>query len=200
MKRALHILNTLTWIFALHGCAIGAWAARCAAGEQIHSLLNVALRDQVLAGVNIPEVEELNCPLVLTGAESLVLASVRPDPLLHSLEARFKCASAGCLPFVVRINIAEGAQGALAGKKVTRRSKPLLAAMANQHSISAVQSLVRPGETVTLLWEDGRMRITRAMVCLDRGEKDQRVRTRAREGGRIVRARVLSAGMVKAEP
>jgi flagella basal body P-ring formation protein FlgA len=72
--------------------------------------------------------------------------------------------------------------------------------MADMSSISAAQSLVRPGEIVTLLWEDEQMRITRAMVCLDRGGKDQQVRTRAREGGRIVRARVLSAGMVKVEP
>jgi len=41
--------------------------------------------------------------------------------------------------------------------------------------------------------------MTRTMVCLDRGSAGQQVRTRARQGGRMVRARVVGAGLVKAE-
>jgi flagella basal body P-ring formation protein FlgA len=42
------------------------------------------------------------------------------------------------------------------------------------------------------------MRISRRVVCLDAGGKDQEVRTRSKEGGRVVRARVLAEGLVKA--
>lgn len=201
MKRTLFIFRrTLLWTLALSSCAAGAGAAQCAAGQQIHALLKDALRDHVSSGVRIPEAGELNCPSVLTGAEPLRVASLRSDRLLHSLAARLECAPAGCLPFVVHLPVPEDARASLENKLVMNRSKPRPAVMTKQYSVSARQSLVRPGQLVTLLWEAGPMRITRAMVCLDLGEKDQWVRTRPREGGRTVRGRVLSAGMVRAEP
>ena len=198
MKRAESILKTATVIFALHACAIGTWAAPCAARQQIHSRLNAALREQILAGVRIPDAGEIACPSVLTGTELLVVASVRRDRLLHSLAARFECTRGGCLPFVVRIAVPQDVRVA-ESKRDPNRSKPLPARMTNQRFPSAAHSLVRPGEIVTLLWEEGPMRLTRTMVCLDHGDMGQTVRTRAREGGRVVRAHVLAAGLVKAE-
>jgi flagella basal body P-ring formation protein FlgA len=51
---------------------------------------------------------------------------------------------------------------------------------------------------VTLIWEQGDMHIARRVICLDPGGKDQEVRTRSKEGGRVMRARVMAAGVVKA--
>jgi chemotaxis protein MotA len=54
---------------------------------------------------------------------------------------------------------------------------------------------VRAGQTVTIFWEGGGMRITRTVVCLDSGSPGQQVRTRGQNGGRVVRAQVVGSGL-----
>src|SRR5579883_2120164 len=58
--------------------------------------------------------------------------------------------------------------------------------------------LVKPGQSVSLLWRLGTLRLVRTMVCLDSGRAGDRVRARGRDGGPVVRARVLSAGWLEA--
>ena len=58
--------------------------------------------------------------------------------------------------------------------------------------------LVRPGETVTLLWDQDGIRLLVPAVCLDRGEAGEPVRARIVRSGRMIRAIVESAGTLRA--
>jgi flagella basal body P-ring formation protein FlgA len=63
---------------------------------------------------------------------------------------------------------------------------------------TATPVLVKSGQAVNLLWEQGHLRLTRVMISLDSGRAGERIRTRARDGGPIVPGRVISAGWVRA--
>jgi len=57
---------------------------------------------------------------------------------------------------------------------------------------------VRPGQTVTLIWDQAGIRAVVPVICLDHGGLGQQVRARIPRGGRVVRAIVLSAGRLQA--
>lgn len=59
-------------------------------------------------------------------------------------------------------------------------------------------ALVRPGQAVTLLWDQDGIRLVIPAVALDPGAPGEPVRARIVRGGRLVRAVVVSAGMVRA--
>ncbi len=114
---------------------------------------------------------------------------MRWDALLHSLEFRFQCKSAGdCLPFLVRLPFPDEPMGKPNAK---RGNTP-------QHGEMKSDFLVKPGQIATLVWEEKGLRMERRVVCLDAGRQGQQVRTRTRPGGRIVPARVIAPGLVEA--
>ena len=57
--------------------------------------------------------------------------------------------------------------------------------------------LVRPGEAVTLLWDQDGIRLVVPAICLDKGTAGDAVRARIVRGGRLVRAVVESAGRLR---
>jgi hypothetical protein len=74
---------------------------------------------------------------------------------------------------------------------------PLSSGLTASSSPSALP-LVRPGQTVTLLWDQDGIRLVVPAVCLDRGAPGEKVRARMGRGGAVVRAIVVSAGMLRA--
>ena len=62
----------------------------------------------------------------------------------------------------------------------------------------AENSLVHPGETVTLLWDQDGIRLLVPAVCLDPGRAGEPVRASIVRSGRTIRAIVESAGTLRA--
>jgi len=58
--------------------------------------------------------------------------------------------------------------------------------------------LVRPGQTIALLWEQGGIRLTMPATCLESGDVGQTVRARLARSGRVIRAVVLANGGLRA--
>jgi hypothetical protein len=59
------------------------------------------------------------------------------------------------------------------------------------------KQLVHPGEAVTLLWDQGGIRLVVPAVCLDTGGAGEAVRARIVRGGRMVRAIVEGEGRLR---
>jgi hypothetical protein len=57
---------------------------------------------------------------------------------------------------------------------------------------------VRPGEAVTLVWEQDGIRLVVPAVALDAGAAGDKVRARIVRGGALVPAIVISAGLLQA--
>jgi hypothetical protein len=114
------------------------------------------------------------------------------DPALSSWDVSARCVhSADCVPFLVRV------PGV--GPSAEHSPKPLSSSSSKAlPAASAGKPVVRPGEAVTLLWEQDGIRVTVPAVCLDAGATGQRVRARIVGGGRTLPAIVVSAGILRA--
>jgi hypothetical protein len=143
------------------------------------------------------------------------------DAALHNWEYSLRCVHPGdCVPFLIRARatVAQGPKTVshvvpqMGSRKPTSRNaasgpgilpfprsshsfqtSPVLAAtLVNQ------PLLVRPGETVTLTWEEAGIRLVLPVTCLDRGGLGQEVRARMKTGGRVLRAEVVGEGKLRA--
>jgi len=63
---------------------------------------------------------------------------------------------------------------------------------------SGAERLVAPGETATLTWDQGGIRVVLPVTCLDAGAMGQFVRVRLKNATRILRAEVVGAGTLRA--
>lgn len=132
---------------------------------------------------------EIDCSLLPRVPESaaLELTKMSWDAASASWNVFARCASAECLPFVLRLrepNMA-GAMRSVVAASTSILKKPF------------AQPLVRRGETVTLLWDQDGIRLTIPVVCLESGEQGQRVRARVVHSGGTVSAVVVGAGMLR---
>jgi Chaperone for flagella basal body P-ring formation len=111
------------------------------------------------------------------------------DPVLASWDVSTRCVPrADCVPFLVRVRMRDSEQPIPASSASLRKD-----VVRDAES----QPLVRRGQTVTLLWDQDGIRLVVPAVCLDPGVAGQRVRARISLGGRIVRAVVESAAMLR---
>ena len=110
------------------------------------------------------------------------------DPVLASWDVSTRCVPrADCVPFQVRVRMRDSQQTVLASLPRTAVPRE-----------DASRPLVRRGQTVSLLWDQDGIRLVVPAVCLDAGGAGQRVRARISPGGRVVRAVVESAAMLRA--
>lgn len=173
-------------------------APACEPGQQIARLIQSTLRDRGIAEPMPLSLDPMRCAAgtPIPAGEPLEVLKVRWDAVLHTLEFRLRCSSPkACLPFLVEVPM-PGGKLPQAFARPASNSAP-----GNRGAGLAPVSappLVKPGQLVTLVWQDGGMRMSRQVVCLDSGNQGQPVRTRGKPGGRIVHARVAGAGVVEA--
>jgi hypothetical protein len=140
-------------------------------------------------------VGELPCELAgrISQATALEVVKFWRDPARAGSLARLRCQPASCLPFVVAVNArANGpARGDDGETPSPAKAEPV------RHWEKDAAPLVKSGQKVNLMWEQGNLRLVRVMVCLDSGHSGETVRTRASNGGRVVRAEVISVGWVR---
>jgi hypothetical protein len=134
------------------------------------------------------------------------------NPAQGSWEVSARCLrSADCVPFLVRFRNNDEENDDRENRdweNKDRKSndgkdndwKPQTRNHAGNFALSpaSLKPLVRPGQTVTLLWDQAGIRLIVPAVCLDPGGAGDAVRTRIVGGGRLVRGIVESAGQVRA--
>jgi hypothetical protein len=125
-------------------------------------------------------------------AAPLELIRVFWDPALRTWEYSLRCVrSSDCVPFLVRpaSYAAESKAAASATGFASRRERPQPA---------AVPPVVQVGQAATLLWEQDGIRAMVPVTCLDHGAIGTVIRARTKNGNRILRAEVVSAGILRA--
>jgi flagellar basal body P-ring formation chaperone FlgA len=137
------------------------------------------------------------------------------DPALRNWEYSLRCLHPGdCVPFLIRARgrVARGAYSVpvVVMRRSTIRGPLVRPSLPSSHSsqslpgpeptarLAGAQPLVRPGETVTLTWEEAGIRLVLPVTCLDRGGLGQSVRARMKTGGRVLRAEVVGEGKLRA--
>lgn len=142
---------------------------------------------------------------------SLEVANSSWDQALRSWNFSLHCLRPGeCVPFLVRLPSQNPALTAGRNSPATARVRTVLPVLVSGKVSpqdrerkelgirSQAAALVKSGQTATLIWDQEGIRLTLPVVCLEPGEAGQFVRTRLKGGGRIVRAQVMSTGMLRA--
>jgi hypothetical protein len=126
------------------------------------------------------------------------------NPMLGTWDLFARCLKPGdCVPFLVRVpsrdfpaEVVEPAGMVPSAISVSpAASVPSAKAPITPRPGTA---LVRPGETVSLLWDQDGIRLVVPAVSLDAGGPGESVRARIARGGRVVHAIVVSAGQLRA--
>ena len=115
----------------------------------------------------------------------IVIAKTLWNPALTSLEITARCLDPkDCVPFLVSARASSLEADALSLAKLRTKS---------QSYQSTESPIVRPGQSMTLLWDQDGIQITLHVTCLDRGGLGETVRARLKHGDRILRAKVMNA-------
>ncbi|HLW89266.1 MAG TPA: flagella basal body P-ring formation protein FlgA [Terriglobales bacterium] len=138
---------------------------------------------------------ELNCATgdrIPRGAP-LELTRVFWDPALQGWEYELRCVRASdCIPFLVR-------QSSAAANSAAALLSPLDSRLRHTGPQAAsAPPAVRVGQSATLVWEQDGIRAVLPVTCLDHGSIGSLIRARTKNGNRILRAEVVSAGILRA--
>jgi len=128
----------------------------------------------------------------------LELTRVFWDPALEDWEYSVRCVHAGdCVPFLVRrITVRQISAAANAGADSPLNSGARF--QKDKPQSPSAPLAVQVGQTATLFWEQDGIRAVLPVTCLDRGSVGSLVRARTKNGNRILRAEVVSAGVLRA--
>lgn len=124
------------------------------------------------------------------------------DPASRSLEFSVRCRDRhDCVPFLVHEKVSGEQAAVLSTVSRSRGSSTRLPTSRVPGIVPSRPStplLVRPGQMARLLWERDGIRVVLPVICLDRGSRGDSVRVRVRNGSRVLRAEVESAGVLRA--
>ena len=141
---------------------------------------------------------EIDCAgaRAVPGEAQLELTRSGWNPALQRWEFAVRCAHAEqCIPFLVWRRAVKDASGKLVSLSGMR---PASFGGASPGRGGEVERLVKPGQTATLSWDEGGIRIVLPVTCLDAGGAGQMVRVRFKNTLRILRAEVLGDGTLRA--
>ncbi len=172
----------------------------------IASAINGFLQQQGWRGSNLPDAHALawTDAAALVENPALEVTAFEWDPRQPALQLQLRCVKrSDCGSFLVRAAIpyppptapprtstpeklssSPGARPGLAGASV---SEP-----------ATGRALAQPGDSATLILENDGIRISLAVVCLQRGFLRQEIRVRDAAGQRVYRAEVVGAGLLRA--
>ena len=145
--------------------------------------------------IHLGSVPLVGSPRVFTGDEIRVLLEKLDDK--EELDEKFLT-----VPERVMVRRKGGhktdAAAHLAGPAVSRSVARSQVFHSNTASGALSDEVVRPGQTVMLLWDQDGIRLQIPALCLDRGVPGSEVRARILRGGTVVRATVVSADSLRA--
>jgi len=130
----------------------------------------------------------------------LALISKRWDAALHSWVFSARCTrSRDCVPFLIRVQGADWEDSASAAMLVQNNAHPGLHLSPSTRAAQGRNFVVHPGQKTLILWDQNGIRLTVPAICMDSGRAGDTVRARIERGNRIVRAVVVSSGVLRAE-
>ena len=147
------------------------------------------LRARGFGNEELPRLEDLQLPVAVPArvGRTLRVASVCWDPDAKRARFRLQCEEAGaCVPFLVYVRAAERA----------RAASCRLEGFAQLAGSQAREPVVHPGERATAVLVAAGLRMSAAVVCLERGARGEVIRVRGQEGN-IFRARVAGPALVE---
>jgi len=99
-----------------------------------------------------------------------------------------------CLPFYVLVQA--GAAGAFDGISTQRGGPP---ARRNASLFRRKQMLMRNGDRATLVFENPSVRISMPVICLENGNRGQRIRVVSTDHKRFFKAEIVNSELLKVE-
>lgn len=121
------------------------------------------------------------------------------NPALQRWEFALRCTRPEqCIPFLVWRSGEANASGRPDGMKSATASASSAGASIGFARGGDIGRLVKPGQTVTLSWDGGGIRIVLPVTCLDGGGAGELVRVRFKNTSRILQAEVLGDGTLRA--
>jgi len=126
------------------------------------------------------------------------------NPTLGAWDLFARCLKPGdCVPFLVRVPSRDFPAEVAEPARMVPRAISVSAAASVPSAKAPITprpgtALVRPGETVSLLWDEDGIRLVVPAVSLDAGWPGEEVRARIARGGRVVHAIVVSVGHLRA--
>jgi hypothetical protein len=115
----------------------------------------------------------------------IAIAKTVWNPALTSWEITARCLEPrDCVPFLVSARASSLPADTLSSAK--------LRAKLQSHS-STESPMTRPGQSMTLFWDQDGIRMILSVTCLDRGGLGETVRARVQHGDRVLRAKVINA-------
>jgi Chaperone for flagella basal body P-ring formation len=179
--------------------------AKTSACPEIAGWMNGVLRSRQPAGADSPSVPKeiaqgnlqprnLDCGAVppLVPGIPLELVKTFYDRTLHSWEFLVRCAHINdCVPFLVRWPQPAGRNSLQPDQFAFSQASPRINPWKTQHS------LLRPGQTVTLVWDQDGIRVVLPAICLDGGNVGESIRVRTTTGGRVLRAEIVNQSLLR---
>jgi hypothetical protein len=178
--------------------------AKASCGE-IRNFVSRTLRARMTLDASLPPARELTTQLLpanelecgragrIPRDAPLELMRVFWDPALQGWEYSLRCVRpSDCVPFLVRQIPVASSPG-----KASQTASDLRFQKKRPQSANAPVA-VQVGQTATLFWEQDGIRAVLPVICLDRGAVGSLVRARTKNGNRILRAEVVSAGVLRA--
>jgi hypothetical protein len=148
--------------------------------------------------------ETLPCLKFRSSNYSFTVVRTWEDPVLKVIHFRLRCMpSSTCLPFLVTVSEGKDSQNQSLEADKGWEQVTSTAPSSEHRSRAAFQppriepAAVMPGQKVILIWQHGTMRMSRKVVCLDRGARGEQVRARTEGTGRVVRGRVIGPGVLE---
>jgi hypothetical protein len=121
------------------------------------------------------------------------------DPALRSWIFFARCKNPReCVPFIVQVGDNSSPENPPSSRSPLRRSHSPVTLRRDQIELAEGKPLVQRGQAAMLLWDQNGIRLTVPTVCLESGAPGKQIRTRIIPSGRVVRAIVVSAGMLRA--
>jgi hypothetical protein len=153
------------------------------------------------AGAPAWERKNLDCAAAraIPEAAPLELTQTAWNAALQRWEFSLRCARIGdCVPFLVWSGEPASVDGIPRSR--VRRHFTLSTDSPGAHSSASAggESTIKRGQTATLIWDQAGIRVVLPVTCLDAGGVGQVVRVQLKNGPRILRAEVVSEGMLRA--
>lgn len=149
-----------------------------------------------LAGSSSGWPEKMDCAAApnIPEATPLELTKSSWSASLQRWEFAVRCARPeDCVPFLLWFREENTSRAAL-----VRKQTGITVAMGSKISGNSPERLVKRGQTATLTWDQGGIRIVLPVTCLEGGGLGQSVRVQFKNTPRIVRAEVVGNGTLRA--
>lgn len=174
---------------------------------EIAQFVEAATLSQSSEAASLFERKNLDCPAARSVPREASLELVRStwNPGLRRWEFALRCADAGaCVPFLIWTRPQKNSQSSTAaGRDLElwreRANFILSSAEARKEGTNDQAQFVKPGQTVTLTWDQGGIRVTLPVTSLEAGGMGETVRVQLKNAARILRAEVVGDRLVRAE-